>query len=96
MVEGYGDWFLGASFWKPVTEIQRHLADFTTTAVPDSKTSKTDQENRVRHHYEPATFDLGGELIADMKIGCVPVMDDGRRVGLVTTTDILRYVEGLE
>jgi len=35
-------------------------------------------------------------LMADKKIGCVPVMDDGRLVGLVTTTDILRYVEGLE
>ena len=34
-------------------------------------------------------------LMADKKIGCVPVMDDGRLVGLVTTTDILRYVEGL-
>ena len=35
-------------------------------------------------------------LMADKKIGCVPVIDDGRLVGLVTTTDILRYVEGLE
>jgi CBS domain-containing membrane protein len=35
-------------------------------------------------------------LMADKKIGCVPVMDDSRLVGLVTTTDILRYVEGLE
>jgi CBS domain-containing membrane protein len=35
-------------------------------------------------------------LMADKKIGCVPVMDDGRLVGLVTTTNILRYVEGLE
>jgi CBS domain-containing membrane protein len=34
-------------------------------------------------------------LMADKKIGCVPVMDDGTLVGLVTTTDILRYVEGL-
>ena len=34
-------------------------------------------------------------LMADKKIGCVPVMDEGRLVGLVTTTDILRYVEGL-
>jgi len=33
--------------------------------------------------------------MANKKIGCVPVMNDGRLVGLVTTTDILRYVEGL-
>lgn len=33
-------------------------------------------------------------LMADKKIGCVPVVSDGMVVGLVTTTDILRYVEG--
>jgi len=34
-------------------------------------------------------------LMANKKIGCVPVVSDGMVVGLVTTTDILRYVEGL-
>jgi len=34
-------------------------------------------------------------LMAEKKIGCVPVVSDGSLVGLVTTTDILRYVEGL-
>jgi CBS domain-containing membrane protein len=34
-------------------------------------------------------------LLAEKKIGCVPVLSDGSLVGLVTTTDILRYVEGL-
>ena len=34
-------------------------------------------------------------LMADKKIGCVPVVRDGAIVGLVTTTDILRYVERL-
>lgn len=34
-------------------------------------------------------------LMAEKKIGCVPVVSDGALVGLVTTTDILRYVEGL-
>jgi CBS-domain-containing membrane protein len=32
-------------------------------------------------------------LMADKKIGCVPVLSDGGVVGLVTTTNILRYVE---
>jgi CBS domain-containing protein len=32
-------------------------------------------------------------LMAQKKIGCVPVVTDGSVVGLVTTTDILRYVE---
>jgi CBS domain-containing protein len=31
-------------------------------------------------------------LMADKKIGCVPVVSDGALVGLVTTTDVLRYV----
>jgi CBS domain-containing protein len=34
-------------------------------------------------------------LMADKKIGCVPVVSGGAIVGLVTTTDILRYVERL-
>ncbi len=34
-------------------------------------------------------------LMKKKKIGCVPVLDEGNLVGLVTTTDILRYVEGL-
>jgi CBS domain-containing protein len=35
-------------------------------------------------------------LMASKKIGCVPVVADGTLVGLVTTTDILRYVESLD
>ena len=34
-------------------------------------------------------------LMADKKIGCVPVVSAGMVLGLVTTTDILRYVESL-
>ena len=34
-------------------------------------------------------------LMADKKIGCVPVIENGELVGLLTTTDILRYVERL-
>jgi CBS domain-containing protein len=33
--------------------------------------------------------------MADKKIGCLPVVEDGVVIGLVTTTDILRYVEEL-
>ncbi|MDH3443748.1 MAG: CBS domain-containing protein [Deltaproteobacteria bacterium] len=35
------------------------------------------------------------KLMADKKIGCLPVISEGTLVGLVTTTDILRYVEGI-
>ena len=34
-------------------------------------------------------------LMANKKIGCVPVVGEGVVIGLVTTTKILRYVEGL-
>ena len=34
-------------------------------------------------------------LMAEKKIGCVPVVSDGSLVGLVTTTDVLGYVESL-
>jgi CBS domain-containing membrane protein len=34
-------------------------------------------------------------VMAEKKIGCVPVVSAGALVGLVTTTDILRYVERL-
>jgi CBS domain-containing protein len=34
-------------------------------------------------------------LLADKKIGCLPVVSEGTLVGLVTTTDILRYVESI-
>ena len=34
-------------------------------------------------------------LMAEKKIGCVPIVSAGALVGLVTTTDILRYVESL-
>lgn len=35
------------------------------------------------------------QIMADKKIGCVPVLDGGALIGLVTTTDVLRYVESL-
>jgi CBS domain-containing membrane protein len=34
-------------------------------------------------------------LMATKKIGCVPVVTGGALVGLLTTTDVLRYVESL-
>lgn len=34
-------------------------------------------------------------LMAEKKIGCVPIVSAGALVGLITTTDILRYVESL-
>lgn len=36
------------------------------------------------------------ELMAKNKISCLPVLSDGNLVGLVTTNDILRYVQALK
>jgi CBS domain-containing protein len=45
---------------------------------------------------EPNTkITAGAKIMADKKIGCLPVVSEGALVGLVTTTDILRYVEEL-
>jgi CBS domain-containing membrane protein len=35
-------------------------------------------------------------LMAEKKIGCVPVISDGALVGLVTTTNVLRYLGSIE
>jgi CBS domain-containing membrane protein len=42
-----------------------------------------------------ASIKEAAHLMADKKIGCVPVIESGTLVGLLTTTDILRYVERL-
>ena len=42
-----------------------------------------------------ATIKDTAQIMADKKIGCVPVLDGGALIGLVTTTDVLRYVESL-
>lgn len=46
---------------------------------------------------EPETpITEAAELMAEKKISCLPVLSDGTLVGLITTNDILRYVQGLE
>ena len=45
---------------------------------------------------EPDTANSNAaHLMAEKKVGCVPVLSEGALVGLVTTTDVLRYVERL-
>jgi CBS domain-containing protein len=31
------------------------------------------------------------EIMADQKIGCLPIVDDGKLIGMVTETDLLSY-----
>ncbi len=33
--------------------------------------------------------------MAERKIGCLPVVEDGRLIGLITETDVLRYCAGI-
>jgi CBS domain-containing protein len=35
------------------------------------------------------------KMMADKKIGCLPVVEGESLIGLVTVTDVLRYVETL-
>ena len=45
---------------------------------------------------EPETdIKEAAHLMADHKVGCLPVLKEGSLVGLVTTTDVLRYVTEL-
>ena len=39
-----------------------------------------------------ATIREAALLMADRKIGCLPVLEGGRLIGLVTETDVLRWV----
>ena len=38
-----------------------------------------------------ATVQEAAEIMADEKIGCLPVVDDGRLVGMITETDLLHH-----
>ena len=43
-----------------------------------------------------ATVKEAARLMAERKIGCLPVLDDAQLIGLVTETDVLRYFAGVE
>jgi CBS domain-containing membrane protein len=42
------------------------------------------------------TLDLANDIISLGRIRHIPVVESGALVGLVTTTDVLRYVEKLD
>ena len=52
-------------------------------------------KKRVTTVTADTTIADAAHLMADKKIGCLPVVSDGSLIGLVTTTDILRYVESI-
>ncbi len=43
-----------------------------------------------------ASVEEAARIMAEQKIGCLPVVDGGALVGLVTETDLLRYFAGLD
>ena len=42
-----------------------------------------------------ATVQAAAKLMAERKIGCLPVLEKGKFVGIVTETDVLRYFAGV-
>jgi acetoin utilization protein AcuB len=43
-----------------------------------------------------ASVQLAARLMADHKIGCLPVVEDDELIGLLTETDVLHWVAGVE
>jgi len=45
---------------------------------------------------EDATVDEAAHIMAEKKIGCLPVLSGDELVGMITETDVLRWVAGLD
>ena len=43
-----------------------------------------------------ASVTQAARVMAERKIGCLPVIDAGRLIGLITETDVLRFFAGIE
>jgi len=71
------------------------LKQKTKSALLKSVTIKSVMKKRVVSVNPDTTIKEAARVMADKKIGCVPVILNGALVGLVTTTDILRYVDSL-
>jgi len=44
--------------------------------------------------YPDAEIGQAARLLAEKRIGCLPVVEEGKLVGLLTETDVLRYIAG--
>lgn len=42
-----------------------------------------------------ASVEKAAKLMAERKIGCLPVVEDDQLIGLITETDVLRYFAGV-
>jgi len=71
------------------------LRQKSKTALLKSVLIREVMRKRVITVTPETSIEDAARLMADKKIGCLPVVSDGGIVGLMTTTDILRYVERL-
>ncbi len=71
------------------------LKQSSKTALLKSVLIKDVMKKRVISVGPDTPIKEAAHILADKKIGCLPVVSDGTLVGLVTTTDILRYVESI-
>jgi CBS domain-containing protein len=69
------------------------LKQKTRSALLKSELIKNVMKKRIVTVAPDTSIKEAARLMAEKKIGCVPVMSDGALVGLVTTTNILRYLE---
>ncbi len=69
-----------------VWEITRYLSDLTVNQV---MVTGADLQTIAAH----ATLEEAADLLIRHKIGGLPVVEDGRLVGLVTRADVLRYLQ---
>jgi len=63
------------------------------SALLKSELVKNVMKKRVVTVAPDTSIKEAARLMAEKKIGCVPVISNGTLVGLVTTTNILRYLE---
>jgi CBS domain-containing membrane protein len=72
------------------------LKQKSKSALLKSILIKNIMKNRVVAVEPDTPITNAARLMADKKIGCLPVVESGALVGLVTTTDVLRYVAKLD
>jgi len=71
------------------------LKQRTKSALLKTTLIKSVMKKRVITVEPDTSIKDAAHLMAERKIGCLPVVSEGTLVGLVTTTDVLRYVERL-
>ena len=70
----------------PAEEQRLFLEGVSITEVMSAPPVTVDGEETVQD---------AARVMADRKIGCLPVLEDGKFTGILTETDVLRYVAGV-